>query len=85
MHLTNLTKVLKSLNHTYTLLHKPAFIPKYFSNKSTITPFGWHFLIIWLNGSFFTLRCSKSSLVEKNGYRENGETRNRESANSFCY
>ena len=63
----------------YTLFHKPAFIPKYFSNKSAKTPFGWDFLIISLNGSFFMLRSSKCSLVEKNGYRENGETRNGDS------
>ena len=31
------------------------------------------------------LRCSKSSLVEKTGYRENGETRNKYSSNSYCY
>ena len=30
------------------------------------------------------LRCSKSSLVEKTGYRENGETRNRETQIVFA-
>ena len=60
-------------------------MPKYFSIKSTETTFGYHFLIIWSNGSFFMLRCSKSSLVEKTGYRENGETRNKYSSNSYCY
>ena len=69
----------------YKLLHKPEFIPKYFSNKSTKTTFGCQFLTISLNGSFFMLRCSKSSLEEKNDQRENGETRNEDSANSFCY
>ena len=64
----------KFKNHTYTLLHKPAFMPKYFSNKSTKTPFGCHLLIIRLDGSFFMLRCSKSSLVEKKHYTENKET-----------
>ena len=79
-----LTKVLKNLK-PYVHLDKPAFMPKYFSNKSIKTPYGWHFLTIWLNGSFFMLRCSKSLLVEITGYRENGETRNGDSANSFCY
>ena len=50
---------------THTLHYKPTFIPKYFSKKSTKTPFGGHFVIIWLNGSFFMMRCSKSSLIEK--------------------
>ena len=70
-----LTKVLKNSKPYVQLLHKPAFIPKHFPNKSTKTPFGCHFLIILLNGSFFMLRCSKPSLVEKTGYRENGDTR----------
>ena len=65
--------------------HLPAFIPKHFSSKSTETPFGCYFLIIWLNESFFMPRCSNSSLVEKNGYRVNGETRNGDSANGSCY
>ena len=60
----------------HTLLHKAAFIAKYFSNKLRKTPFGDHFLIIWLNGSFFMMSswwCSKPSFVEKTGYAENGE------------
>ena len=65
----------KIQNNTRTLLHKPAFMPKYFSNKSAKTLFGGDFLIIWLSGSFFMLRCSKTSLVEKTGYAENGETK----------
>ena len=45
---TNITKIIiKSFQdqNTHTLFHTPTFIPKYFSNKSTKTPFG-HFLII---------------------------------------
>ena len=75
IHLKNCHKSSQKFkNRTYTLLHKPAFMPKYFSNKSTKTPFGCHLLKIWLDGSFFMLRCSKSSLVEKKHYTENGET-----------
>ena len=33
-------------NHTYKLLHKPAFIPRQIDNKSTKTPYGGHFRII---------------------------------------
>ena len=39
-------KFSKIQNHTHILLHKPALIPKYFSKKSTKTPFGGHFLVI---------------------------------------
>ena len=44
---------------------------KHFSNKSTNTPFGGYFLVIWLNGSFFMLSCSKTSLTGKTGSTEN--------------
>ena len=37
--------------------------------------FGGCFYIIWLNGSAFMLRCSRTSVVDKTGYAENGETR----------
>ena len=57
-------------NYTHTLLHKPAFIPKYFSISQQK-----HLLIILLNRSFFMLRCSKTSLVEKNRLYRNRETR----------
>ena len=60
-------------DQTHILLHKPTFMPIYFSNKFKKAPFGGHFLIIWLNGSFFMMRCSKTSLVEKTCYPENGE------------
>ena len=33
------------------------------------------FLTISFNGSFFMLRYSKTSFVEKTGYKENGEKR----------
>ena len=56
----------------HTLLHKPAFIPKYFCNKLTKTPFGGHFLIIWLNG-YFHDEVLKTLFVEKTGYVKNGE------------
>ena len=65
-------KFLKIQDHTHTLLHKPAFIPKYFCNKSTKTPFGGHFLIISLNRSFHD-EVLKTSLAEKTGYAENGK------------
>ena len=52
---TNITKILKTFlkiqDYTHTLLQKPAFVHKCFFNKPTKTPFGSHFLIIWLNGS----------------------------------
>ena len=63
---------LKIQNHTHTLLHKAAFIPKYFPNKSTKTPFAGHFLIIWSNG-FFPDEELKTSLVEKTDHPENWE------------
>ena len=44
---------------------------KHFSNKSANTPFGGYFLVIWLNGSFFMLSCSKTSLTGKTGSTEN--------------
>ena len=47
------------------LFPKPVFIPKYFTNKLIKARFGGHCLMIWLNGSFFMLSCSKTSLVEK--------------------
>ena len=79
---TSVTKIHKkfpknSKPHVHTLLHKQAFMLKYFPNKLTKTPFDGYFLIIWFNGPFSMLKCSKTSLVEKTGYRENGETRNR--------
>ena len=65
-------KFLKILNQTHTLPHNPEFISKYFSNKSTKTPFGGDFLITWLNESFFMMSMISCSLVEKTGYAENG-------------
>ena len=63
------------ITRTHYFINQRSYL-NYFSNKSTKTPFGCYFLIIWLNGSFFLLRCSKSSLVGKKCYGENGETRN---------
>ena len=57
----------------HTLLHKPAFIPNYFSNKSTKLPFGGHFLITWLNESFAHDEALKTSLEENTSYTKNGE------------
>ena len=40
---------------------------KHFSNKSTNTPLDGYFLIIWLNGPFFMLSCSKTLLAGNTG------------------
>ena len=47
-HLQNCHKSFQKFKstRTYTQLHKPAFTPNYFSNKSTNIPFGGHFLTI---------------------------------------
>ena len=66
-HYKKISKIFSKIqDHTHTLLHKPAFIPKFFSSKLRKRPFADHVLIIGLGGSFFMMRCSKTSLVEKN-------------------
>ena len=62
-----LKKFSKIQDHKHTLLYEPAFIPKYFCNKLTKTPFGNHFFIILLNASFPD-EVLKASLVEKTKY-----------------
>ena len=54
----------KIQNHTHTLLHKPAFILKYFSNKLTETPFDGYFLITWLNEPYWGCRLQPVTLLK---------------------
>ena len=60
-------KFSKIQDHKHTLLYEPVFIPKYFCNKLTKTPFGGDFLIILLNASFHD-EVLKASLVQKTKY-----------------
>ena len=69
----------------HTPLHKPAFIPNYFSNKSTKTPFWWLFLDNLIEWIFAHDEVLKTSLVEKTGYTENGEKDGDVMEIYFCY